>query len=324
MSGVSSGTANISYIVSNACGTHTSFYAVSVNPLPVAGPISGPAGMCNGASITLTSTVSGGTWSNGGSSVATVNASGASSAIVNGLSTGTAIITYTITNTCGTVNSFHTVAVDPILSAGTVTGSNTACAGTSVTLASSGSTGGTWKTTTGTVATVGASSGIVTGLTAGTAIISYVVRNTCNADSAGYTITFSPAPSPGTISGPSAVCTGSTISLTSSGTAGGTWTSSFIPFATISSGGVVTGVSAGTTVISYSVTNGCGTASTGHTVTVNTIPSAGTITGSSTVCAGSSISLTDGVSGGTWTSGSTAFATVTTGGVVGVLLPALH
>ena len=71
-----------------------------------------------------------------------------------------------------------------------------------------------------------------------------------------------------TIAGPSSVATGATITL--SDTAGsGTWSSSAASVATVSSAGVVTGVSGGTAIITYSVTNACGVAYTTHSVSVS-------------------------------------------------------
>jgi hypothetical protein len=48
---------------------------------------------------------------------------------------------------------------------------------------------------------------------------------------------------------------------------GGTWTTSNAGIATVS-GGLVTGVTAGSVTISYSVSNSCGTRSASHSVTV--------------------------------------------------------
>ena len=77
-------------------------------------------------------------------------------------------------------------------------------------------------------------------------------------------------------------------------------------------------MSTGIVTISYSVTNGCGTAHTSAIDTVIDIPLAGAITGSDSVCVGDSIVLADTVSGGVWTS-SNANATVSaTGTITGV------
>jgi gliding motility-associated-like protein len=66
------------------------------------------------------------------------------------------------------------------------------------------------------------------------------------------------------ISGPSSVCQGNTINLTTTGT-GGSWSSLSTSIATVSTTGVVTGVTPGTTTITYSV-GGC---SNTKVITVN-------------------------------------------------------
>jgi hypothetical protein len=62
-----------------------------------------------------------------------------------------------------------------------------------------------------------------------------------------------------TISGGASVCEKVTLQLTGGGTAATTnpWTSSNTAVATISNSGLVTGVSAGTTTITYTNNNGC-------------------------------------------------------------------
>lgn len=89
------------------------------------------------------------------------------------------------------------------------------------------------------------------------------------------------ASSTGGTTTPGNVCVNSTLQLTNS-TSGGSWTSSNTAVATVSSTGLVSGVSAGTATISYTVTNsnGCSTTVTTN-ITVNPLPTAsiaGTVT----------------------------------------------
>jgi len=110
------------------------------------------------------------------------------------------------------------------------------------------------------------------------------------------------------------MCVGGSVTL-SDVTPGGTWSSSTPSIASVTTGGVVTGASAGVTNINYSV----GSCSVHKTVTVNSVPA--TIVGSSTVhTSGSPITLTDATTGGSWFSGNPALATVgaLTGVVTGV------
>ena len=91
--------------------------------------------------------------------------------------------------------------------------------------------------------------------------------NTCGSASASKVVTVIQAPSPGTISGATNVCTGLTITL-SDPVAGGTWSSSNSAVASVSAVGIVAGVSAGTATISYTFTNTCGSRSATHPVAV--------------------------------------------------------
>lgn len=102
------------------------------------------------------------------------------------------------------------------------------------------------------------------------------------------------------ITGPSSLCSGSTITLANA-TKLGVWSSSSTN-ATVSKG-VVTGVSAGTANISYTTATSCATHSATKTITVNT-SSAPSVTVSTTanpgniVCTGESVTLTALPTGG--------------------------
>jgi sugar lactone lactonase YvrE len=96
VTGVAGGTAIISYTLNGACGTSEAVYAVTVNPLPGAGRITGADSVCVGDSVTLLDDVSGGVWTSG-TPDATVSATGA----VSGVNVGLTLITYTVSNSCG-------------------------------------------------------------------------------------------------------------------------------------------------------------------------------------------------------------------------------
>lgn len=80
---------------------------VTVVGAPQAGTITGIDSVCPGLTKTLIDTVSGGVWSTGNSTVATVSAAG----VVTGLTPGTATITYTVTNECGTAYTVFSMRV---------------------------------------------------------------------------------------------------------------------------------------------------------------------------------------------------------------------
>src|SRR5204863_5029463 len=76
------------------------------------------------------------------------------------------------------------------------------------------------------VATLNATTGVVTTLTAATTNITYTVNSGCGSPvSAFQALTVSPSVTAGTVSGTSPLCIGATATYTSNGTAGGTWSS---------------------------------------------------------------------------------------------------
>ncbi len=193
---------------------------------------------------------------------------------------------------------------------GVIVGPTEVCIGSDIALTNATTAPGTWTTSDPSIATV-SSTGVVTGVAAGTVSIVYAQSNPCGGSSAMTSITVNPPPA--AIVGSSNACTGATTPLTNA-TAGGTWSSSSPSLATVnSSTGVVTGVALGVTNISYTLTaTGC---SSVKSVTVNLLPSS--ISGPSGVCAsGGTIVLSNASPGGAWTSSSPGNATVTGGGVV--------
>lgn len=303
VTGSSAGTAAITYTVTNACGAATATHDLTVNPTPTA--ITGTPAICVGATTTLSSTPAGGTWASGNTSIATVGTGGD----VTGTGAGVTVVSYTL----GSCTASTTVTVDLMPFTGTLSGAAAFCAGTDITLTSP-AMGGTWASSDVSVATVG-TSGIATGVSQGTATITYTNTNSCGAASTTAVVTVDVMPDPGVISGPTAVCaSGSTITLTNTATTG-TWSSSNPLAATISSTGIVTGVDPGTTTISYTVMNSCDTLAATLVVTVNGLPDI--IGGPSVICKDETITFTSTPSGGAWSS--TAPTVVSVDGTTGVI-----
>lgn len=252
-----------------------------------------------------------GTFPNTGSATVTIPSISTTSATCRIKVKGTGNIFFNINSSDFTVTSTPGVV-------GPITGTLVVCQGANTTLADT-SAGGTWSSASTGVATVNAA-GVVTGITPGTAIISYVAA----AGTVTATVTVNPLPNAGSITGGAvATCIGSTVTLTD-GASGGTWSSTSTGVATISSSGVVTAVSGGTTTISYTVINSCGTAVATTSITVN--PSAGITTAPAvsgptvTACEGTTATYTATLAGATsfsWTvsgagwSGSSTTGTLT-------------
>lgn len=313
VAGVSSGVADITYAVMNGAGCTTEVTAaVTVNAVPVVNAINGTFDVCAGYATALNNAFPGGVWSSSNPAVATVDAGG----LVNGIATGSADIIYTVTNGAGcSTGVTATVAVNPLPVLAAITGTMYICEGLSTTLHNT-TPGGTWTSDNNSVATVDAA-GLVTGIAAGTAAITYTVVNGagCSAEVSGV-ITVNPLPVLALITGNRNVCQGLAIQLANA-TPGGIWSSSNTAVATVDATGLVTGVSAGTVKITYTMTDGAGCSnSVTADVNVRALPVVNPVAGVLTVCESMTTALSNSTPGGVWSSGNPAIAAVSSGGVV--------
>lgn len=283
--GVSLGVATLTYTIgSGGFATVT----VTVVSTPSAGTLSGSGTVCSGSNVTWSSTVGGGTWVSSNTSVATVGPSG----IVYGITPGTSTISYTVSAAAGcsaTVTRVVTVNAGASI---TTTGPTSVCIGGTVSHTGS-PMGGSWSVTPSSVASV-SSSGLVTGLGAGVAAVTYTSTSGCMA-----VVMDSIIAAPSGISGTSYACIGTTQTRTSS-PAGGTWASSTPGVgAIVTATGVFTPVSPGTTTLTYTLPSGCYTT---RVVTVAAVPSL-TITSSPVACGpGYNLNVTGGTGTYAWTS----------------------
>ena len=229
-------------------------------------------------------------------------------------------VTVAVTNAGGCIGLLneYTITVNPLPVVAAITGSNNVCVNATTTL-SDATTGGVWTSLNTAIATVDAS-GVVTGVAAGTATINYTFTNTNSCSTTvSKVITVNPLPTVAPITGNFNVCT-STDSQLADATAGGTWNSSNTAVATVDATGLVSGITAGNSTISYTVTdgNGCTTTVTAL-VTVTTLPTVAPITTTAPsfdVCIGGTIPLKDATSGGVWSSDDITIATINSSGVV--------
>jgi uncharacterized protein YjdB len=280
-----------------------------------------------GGTETITGQV---TWSSGTTSVATINSS-------SGLATAVNSVSSTISATQGSVTGTTTLTVPALSSIAVTPSSPTILPGATQQMTATGTYQGggtqnissqvTWSSGTTSVATV-SSGGVVTAVTAGTSTITATLNGVM-----GSTVATVQAPSSITVTpaNPTVLPKG-TQALTATGNypGGGTqnltgqvvWSSGTTTVATVSSGGVVTGVGTGTSTITATLNGVMGS-------TVVTVPALTSITVTPTnqsVSVGGTLQFTatGNYQGGatqnitsqvTWSSVTTSVATVSSSGV---------
>ncbi|RAJ77558.1 gliding motility-associated-like protein [Chitinophaga dinghuensis] len=306
---IATGMATMTYTVTNSCGTSAQTFNITVNDKPQVNAITGTATLCVNATAQFSNSTTGGTWGSSNSAVASINASGLATA----LSAGTTVITYTVTNSCGaTVVNFNVTVNDvPVVAA--ISGNNTVCLGATTTLTNT-TPGGAWSSSANTIATI-SNTGLVTGIATGNAVISYAVTNSCGTTTKTFNITVAAPPVVPPVTGPTTVCKNNSITLSNTAT-GGTWTTSNAAIATISNAGVVTGMAAGNVVLTYTLTNACGSTPANYAVTVNDIPVVPAITGAQDICINKTLQLNNATAGGTWSSSNNSILSVDPNGLV--------
>lgn len=257
--------------------------------------------ICAGT-ITTLSQVPAGTWVSSNPSVAQVNNSG----VVVGISAGTATFTF-IEATSGCVTNPTepvTVIAKPIVG---LAGDSIVCSG--YTTALFPTAGGSWSSSNSNIGTV-TNNGIVTGKAAGRVSFYFTDFQTGCLSNATLDVIIKANPIP-TFIGESTICEGTTTQVTPN--TNGTWSSQNSIVATVTNGGLVTGISNGLTQLSFTTSEGCvSTASLPVLVQGGTPVS---LCGPASICVGSNSGLKP-ETGGTWTSDDPDVALVTSNGVV--------
>lgn len=254
----------------------------------------GPTNFCTGSNVVLTAS----------SGVAYLWSNGATTSSITVSTTGNYTVRVTQSGGCSATSSVTatTVGSAPVPTI-TNSGSNSLCSGSVVTLTATTGTAYLWSN--------GATTNSITTGTAG----SYTVRVTqtggCSATSTPTVLTVNTASTPTiTPNGSTALCTGSSVTLTASVGSAYKWSNN----ATTSS---ITVSTAGVYSVNVTQSNGCSATSSSLVVTVGSAPTP-TITanGPLTFCTGGSVVLT--ATSGTaylWSNGATTPSiTVTTSG----------
>ena len=263
--GVAAGSAMITYSFTNACNSVDTFTAINVDAVLNPGIISGSTQVCAGSWISLSETVSGGTWLSNNMAVAIADASGN----VTGVSQGTAVISYFVANACGISSAMATVTVSA--SASNIIGNDSVGIGGTRYLYDT-TLNGTWSSSDPAIISINSATGVAEGVGPGSATITYTVSNSCGSTFATEVL-YTGMTAAGSVSGTDTVCVGSSTTFSDAVTGGvGVWSSSNTSVASVDGSGDVTGLAFGQATISYTYSNGFGSAYATHPIFVNAAP----------------------------------------------------
>lgn len=264
------GTDTFKVKVENAHYTDVIAIYVKVDPLLSVSPIMGASSVCVGDTARLTNATPGGLWTSNGGFTHLFPSS--SYCTIQGSSPGVDTINYQVYNACGSVGAIKLVTVNPLPDAGAVSGPDAFCVGSVATFFSNVG-GGTWATS-NLNASVEAAMGdscIVRAVTTGASTVIHFASNAWCTAAAIKQVKVDTFPYAGVIYGPEKVCLEEQVLLTDS-VEGGVWSGDTGVAPVIS--GVVTGKALGSALVSYNVTNSCGTDVTSAVISVYPLPDA--------------------------------------------------
>ena len=171
-----------------------------------------------------------------------------------------------------------TAKIPPCSVPAAISGPDTVCESSVIALSDT-TAGGNWSSSNNAIATIGSLTGIVTGISGGSATITYSLTSGCFVTMPVFVKPILP------ITGSTAICAGSS-GIFSDLSTGGTWNSSNTSVATINATtGSATGYTSGITRISYTIPNGC---TVSVMLTVNPLPPNYYVFGGGYYCAGTS------------------------------------
>ena len=317
VSGYAAGTVAISYTVSNYCGSAYASKMLTINPLANAGVISGADTICLGGTATLADGAAGGYWVNTDSLFGSFDSS---AKILTGLAAGSDTLQYIVTNNCNTAVALHPVYVRALPTAGVIhLAEPQICVGANEVLLDTVS-GGVYNTGS---ATITISADTVFGMSFGAGVVTYTVTDYLCGTAATTINLLVDTPLHASLTGRDFLClAGATYPVDSTDTlfaspGGGIWTSADTTIAKVDMSGIVRGVSVDSVIITYIVSNVCGSRVAEKLLRVLGTPTAGPIAGPSAVCVGATITLSDSLYNGypAWADSGSA-ASVSGSGVV--------
>ncbi|MDF1694813.1 MAG: Ig-like domain-containing protein [Saprospiraceae bacterium] len=278
---------------------------ITVNPKTTVS-VTGPTILCEGETTTLSPTT-GGTWVSSDELIATVTNDG----VVTSKGEGTVSFTYTNSSTGCVSDATSSITIHPTPTV-TVTGPSTICIGDQTFITPT--SGGMWTSSNTNVATI-SNTGVITGVSAGTAEFTFINSFGCPGDISG-TVTVDESIEV-TLIGENILCEGEAQILTAS-VAGGTWSSNNTSIASVDpNSGEVVGIADGNVIVTYSNSSSGCYSDAEMPLEIKSKPT-GFISGSVNICVGEYTTLTSSTTG-YWTSSDTDIAIVSNNGdVVGI------
>ncbi|MBI3510729.1 MAG: gliding motility-associated C-terminal domain-containing protein, partial [Bacteroidetes bacterium] len=291
------GTYSVTVTVGGCASSSPATTTVVVNATPNPPTITSNSPLCVGATLNINSSfVAGATYSWTGP--AGFSSSTQTNSIPNVTSANAGIYSVNVTvNGCTSANATFNVVIHPIPNPPTASSNSPVCTGNTLNLFSSFVAGATYNWTGPNSYSGTGQNRNITNITlagAGTYSVTVTVLG-CTSTSAGTTtVVVNPTPAPPTVSSNSPICEGSTLNLTASNVAGGTysWTGPNGFTSTTQNPSIPAAILADTGTYSVTVTvGGCPSVAASVNVIINPIPSAPSPSSNSPICAGSTLNL---------------------------------
>ena len=183
VTGIAGGASTIYYnspYNSYGCRTQSRATVTSLG-YPTGAVLTGAASICPGASSTMSSSVTGGTWTTTDPSIVSITTGGT----VTGMASGTANVAYTRNNGCFSTRNVRPVRVNGATTLGLIGGPSVVVMPATIALTNPVA-GGSWSSTNTSVANI-SSGGVVTGVAYGLDTIIYSYTNACGITSSVFT-----------------------------------------------------------------------------------------------------------------------------------------
>jgi len=297
------GTYTVTYSFTNGTCPNTTTASVTINALPIANIAYAGSPYCATGTASVTQTgQAGGTYS----STAGLSINAATGVINLVTSTaGTYTVTYNFTNgTCPNTTT-TSVTIDALPIANIAYAGSPYCATGTASVTQTGQTGGTYSSIAG--LSINAVTGAINlaNSTAGTYTVTYSFTNGTCPNTTTTSVTINALPIANIAYAGSPYCATGTASVTQTGQAGGTYSSTAGLVIDASTGAINLATSTpGTYTVTYGFTNGTCLNTTTASVTINALPVATIVYSGSPYCATGTANVTQtGQAGGTYNSG---------------------